>query len=84
MENPSTVYINVTDVPALVFSGCGTVNLLDIAGGGVVYGNASVTFGNTVNRFFFDGSPLTFKADAEIYAIRPSGQSGNVAVTRWF
>jgi hypothetical protein len=84
MNNPETTIINVGDTPTLIFSGCGTVNIQDVAGIGYTLGNSSVAYNTTnANRFFLP-VPVSFDADAELYAVRATGQSGNVAVTRYF
>ncbi len=84
MNNPDISVVNVTDVPTLIFSGTGKVAIsnfsgnIRIGGSGVVYANNSTHFDIAL------GTMVEFKADAELYAIRDTGLSGNVRIQRWF
>ena len=83
MQNPEITVVPVTDVPTLVFSGCGSVSLATvISNTPVVYGGPDLSFSGSNTQF--SGVQRTFSANAQIYAVCPPGATNTVKVTRWF
>ncbi len=82
--NPSVTSVPVTDTPTLVFSGTGKVRISALSGG-PVYGDSSLSYANAGTHMATSaGMTFEFCAPAEIYAVHPTGQSGNVRVEHWY
>lgn len=91
MSNPEIQHLTVTDTAQQVVSEPGKYFFQCLGFGGILYlGNASVaqaspqnTWANVQNN---SGTTFSaeFEADAELYAVAPTGQSWTLKVVRWF